>query len=104
MREYVEHRAGDPARRRPPPEGEKWQTGFALSGLEPRPDAAASSSPPCRRAMLRLAGEIADGVILWLCNPDYIRDVVVPEVARRARAGGPIARRVRRSSPPCPAR
>jgi alkanesulfonate monooxygenase SsuD/methylene tetrahydromethanopterin reductase-like flavin-dependent oxidoreductase (luciferase family) len=28
--------------------------------------------------MLRLAGEIADGVILWLCNPHYIRDVVVP--------------------------
>ena len=38
--------------------------------------------------MLRLAGEIADGVILWLCNPNYIRDVVVPEVrAGRERAG-----------------
>ena len=40
------------------------------------------------RAMLRLAGEIADGVILWLCNPSYIRDVVIPEVsAGRERAG-----------------
>ena len=39
-------------------------------------------------AMLRLAGEIGDGVILWLCNPDYIRDVVVPEVTKgRERAG-----------------
>ena len=38
--------------------------------------------------MLRLAGEIADGVILWLCNPNYIRDVVVPEVTKgRQRAG-----------------
>ena len=38
--------------------------------------------------MLRLAGEIADGVILWLCNPPYIRDVVVPEVREgRERAG-----------------
>jgi alkanesulfonate monooxygenase SsuD/methylene tetrahydromethanopterin reductase-like flavin-dependent oxidoreductase (luciferase family) len=38
--------------------------------------------------MLRLAGEIGDGVILWLCNPDYIRDVVVPEVTKgRERAG-----------------
>jgi alkanesulfonate monooxygenase SsuD/methylene tetrahydromethanopterin reductase-like flavin-dependent oxidoreductase (luciferase family) len=38
--------------------------------------------------MLRLAGEIADGAMLWLCNPNYIRDVVVPEVrAGRERAG-----------------
>ncbi|MHB8659720.1 MAG: LLM class flavin-dependent oxidoreductase [Solirubrobacteraceae bacterium] len=39
-------------------------------------------------AMLRLAGEIADGVVLWLCTPAYIRDVVVPEVTvGRDRAG-----------------
>ena len=38
--------------------------------------------------MLQLAGELADGVMLWLCDPDYIRDVVVPEVtAGRERAG-----------------
>ena len=38
--------------------------------------------------MLRLAGEVADGVVLWLCNPSYIADVVVPEVtAGRERAG-----------------
>ena len=38
--------------------------------------------------MLRLAGEVADGVILWLCNPSYIRDVVIPEVRTgRERAG-----------------
>jgi alkanesulfonate monooxygenase SsuD/methylene tetrahydromethanopterin reductase-like flavin-dependent oxidoreductase (luciferase family) len=38
--------------------------------------------------MLRLAGEIADGVLLWLCNPNYIRDVVVPMVSEgRAKAG-----------------
>jgi alkanesulfonate monooxygenase SsuD/methylene tetrahydromethanopterin reductase-like flavin-dependent oxidoreductase (luciferase family) len=38
--------------------------------------------------MLHLAGEIGDGVMLWLCNPDYIRDVVVPEVTKgRERAG-----------------
>jgi alkanesulfonate monooxygenase SsuD/methylene tetrahydromethanopterin reductase-like flavin-dependent oxidoreductase (luciferase family) len=38
--------------------------------------------------MLRLAGEIGDGVVLWLCNPNYIRDVVVPEVRTgRERAG-----------------
>jgi alkanesulfonate monooxygenase SsuD/methylene tetrahydromethanopterin reductase-like flavin-dependent oxidoreductase (luciferase family) len=39
-------------------------------------------------AMLRLAGELADGVILWLCNPRYIREVVMAEVsAGRERAG-----------------
>jgi alkanesulfonate monooxygenase SsuD/methylene tetrahydromethanopterin reductase-like flavin-dependent oxidoreductase (luciferase family) len=38
--------------------------------------------------MLRLAGEIADGVVLWLCNPNYIRDVVVPTVREgREKAG-----------------
>jgi alkanesulfonate monooxygenase SsuD/methylene tetrahydromethanopterin reductase-like flavin-dependent oxidoreductase (luciferase family) len=70
-----------------PPGGEKWQTGFHLVGLEPRPQLpiyVAALSP----AMLRLAGEIADGVLLWLCTPPYIRDVVIPEVtAGRERAG-----------------
>jgi probable F420-dependent oxidoreductase len=73
-----------------PPEGERWRTGFRLAGLEPRPELPiyiAALSP----AMLRLAGEIADGVILWLCNPNYIRDVVVPEVrSGRERAGKPM--------------
>lgn len=38
--------------------------------------------------MLELAGEIADGVILWMCAPAYIQDVVMPSLragwARRA--------------------
>jgi alkanesulfonate monooxygenase SsuD/methylene tetrahydromethanopterin reductase-like flavin-dependent oxidoreductase (luciferase family) len=70
-----------------PPAGEKWQTGFHLLGIETRPALPlyiAALSP----AMLRLAGEIADGVILWLCNPRYIAEVVVPEVtAGREKAG-----------------
>jgi probable F420-dependent oxidoreductase len=70
-----------------PPGGEKWRTSFHLAGLDPRPELPifmAALSP----AMLRLAGEIADGVILWLCNPNYIRDVVLPEVRTgRDRAG-----------------
>lgn len=38
--------------------------------------------------MLQLAGEVGDGVMLWLCNPNYVRDVVVPAVrAGRERAG-----------------
>jgi alkanesulfonate monooxygenase SsuD/methylene tetrahydromethanopterin reductase-like flavin-dependent oxidoreductase (luciferase family) len=71
----------------PPPAGEKWSTEFRLAGLDPRPDVRvfiAALSP----AMLSLAGEIGDGVMLWLCNPNYIRDVVVPAVREgRERAG-----------------
>lgn len=41
--------------------------------------------------MLELAGELADGVVLWLCAPDYVRDVARPALARgRARAGKPL--------------
>jgi alkanesulfonate monooxygenase SsuD/methylene tetrahydromethanopterin reductase-like flavin-dependent oxidoreductase (luciferase family) len=70
-----------------PPASEKWPTGFHLLGVDTRPQLPiyiAALSP----AMLRLAGEIADGVLLWLCCPSYIRDVVIPEVsAGRERAG-----------------
>jgi F420-dependent oxidoreductase-like protein len=39
-------------------------------------------------AMLELAGEVADGVVLWLCAPAYVRDVARPALARgRAKAG-----------------
>jgi alkanesulfonate monooxygenase SsuD/methylene tetrahydromethanopterin reductase-like flavin-dependent oxidoreductase (luciferase family) len=38
--------------------------------------------------MLELAGEIADGAVLWLCAPAYIREQALPAVRRgRARAG-----------------
>jgi alkanesulfonate monooxygenase SsuD/methylene tetrahydromethanopterin reductase-like flavin-dependent oxidoreductase (luciferase family) len=70
-----------------PPEGERWRTAFHFMGLEPRADLPiyiAALSP----GMLRLAGEIGDGVVLWLCTPDYIERVVVPEVTKgRERAG-----------------
>lgn len=39
--------------------------------------------------MLELAGEIADGVILWMCTPTYIQDVVMPSLRTgRARRAG----------------
>jgi probable F420-dependent oxidoreductase len=86
MREYVAIVRAI-ARGEEPPPGDKWRTGFRLAGLDPRPELkiyVAALSP----AMLRLAGEIADGVLLWLCTPPYIRDVVIPEVrAGRERAG-----------------
>jgi F420-dependent oxidoreductase-like protein len=70
-----------------PPAGEKWRTGFRLMGLEPRPDVPILIGALSPR-MLRTAGEIADGVVLWLCNPNYIRDVVVPEVRAGREAAG----------------
>jgi alkanesulfonate monooxygenase SsuD/methylene tetrahydromethanopterin reductase-like flavin-dependent oxidoreductase (luciferase family) len=69
------------------PEGKRFPTKFRFMGFEPRADLPiyiAGLSPN----MLRLAGEIADGVMLWLCNPEYIRSVVVPAVREgRERAG-----------------
>ena len=86
MREYVSilracFRSEDP------PQGEIFSTRFRFMGYQPRADLpiyVAALSP----AMLRLAGEVADGVILWLCTPPYIRDVVIPAVREgRERAG-----------------
>ena len=89
MREYVsvlraalagrvEHRgaryrvawqAGLPRLPSPPP--------ILLAGLGPR--------------MLELAGEIADGAVLWLCSPAYIRQHALPAIRRgRERARLPM--------------
>ena len=70
-----------------PPESERFPTRFHFLGMEPPrglPIYVAGLSPK----MLELAGEIADGVILWLCNPEYIRDVVVPHVREGRRKAG----------------
>ena len=87
MREYVAIMRAI-LRGEDPPAGEKFRTAFHLMGWEaPRPDMPiylAGLSP----GMLRLSGEIADGVVLWLCNPNYVRDVVVPSVREgREKAG-----------------
>ena len=60
-----------------------WQSG--LLELPPAPPVLlAGLAPP----MLELAGEIADGVVLWLCAPDYIRRDALPALRRgRERAG-----------------
>jgi len=70
-----------------PPAGVRWNSSFAFSGFKARagiPVYLAGLSP----AMVRLAGEIADGVVLWACPASYVGDVVMREVAAgRARAG-----------------
>jgi len=86
MREYVSILKAVLAGQQPP-EGQWWRTNFRLVGVEPRPNLPiyiAALSPN----MLRLAGEIAEGVMLWLCVPDYIERVVVPAVREgREKAG-----------------
>ncbi len=73
-----------------PSGGERWPTSFRFAGYDVRPELPiylAALSPN----MLRLAGEIGDGVLLWLCDPPYVRDVVIPEVTKgRERAGKPL--------------
>jgi F420-dependent oxidoreductase-like protein len=87
MREYVAVLRAIFAGEEPPQDNERFLTQFRFMGPSPRPDLPVylgGLSP----GMLRLAGEVGDGVILWLCNPNYIRDVVVPEVRTgRERAG-----------------
>jgi alkanesulfonate monooxygenase SsuD/methylene tetrahydromethanopterin reductase-like flavin-dependent oxidoreductase (luciferase family) len=63
-----------------------WQSGM-LRLPDPPPVLLAGLAPP----MLELAGEIADGVVLWLCAPAYIRDRALPAIRRgRAKAGKPM--------------
>jgi F420-dependent oxidoreductase-like protein len=41
--------------------------------------------------MLELAGEMADGIVLYMCTPAYIRDHIIPAVrAGREKAGKPM--------------
>ena len=88
MREYVAIQRAIFAGQEPP-QGEIFRTRFRFMGYAARPELpvyVAALSPK----MLQLAGEIADGVMLWLCHPGYIRDVVIPQVrAGRERAGKP---------------
>jgi probable F420-dependent oxidoreductase len=70
-----------------PPEGEFFNSKFQFMGYEARPELPiyiGALSPN----MLQLAGEIGDGVMLWLCGPEYIERVVIPEVTKgREKAG-----------------
>jgi F420-dependent oxidoreductase-like protein len=70
-----------------PPESERFPTRFAFMGYSARPELpiyVAALSPN----MLELAGAAADGVMLWLCSPAYIRDTVVPAVTKALEQAG----------------
>lgn len=62
-----------------PPDSERFPTRFAFMGYAARAELAiyvAALSP----GMIRLAAEVADGVMLWLCSPAYIRETVMPSL------------------------
>ena len=87
MAEYVRVMRAIADQTAPAPAGEKFSSTMPLIQMAPAPEMpilVGALSP----AMLRLAGEIADGVVLWLCTPEYVADWVVPQLARgRERAG-----------------
>lgn len=87
MREYVAALRAI-MRGESPPVGEMVKTMFSFMGYRPvRPDMPIYLSCLSPK-MCRLTGEIADGAVLWMCAPNYIRDVVVPAIAEgRAKAG-----------------
>jgi len=59
-------------------DGEQFKTRWSYSG--PRRAELPIMISALNPRMLELAGELADGVVLWMCSPGYIRDAVVPHL------------------------
>lgn len=60
-------------------EGEHYTARFSFLGYRPRAGMSlifAALAP----GMLRLAAELADGVVLWMCSPRYIRETIRPTI------------------------
>jgi F420-dependent oxidoreductase-like protein len=60
-------------------EGEHYTARFAFMGFKPRTGIRlvfAALAP----GMLRLAAELADGVVLWMCSPQYIAGTIRPTI------------------------
>jgi alkanesulfonate monooxygenase SsuD/methylene tetrahydromethanopterin reductase-like flavin-dependent oxidoreductase (luciferase family) len=68
-------------------EGKHYRAHWTLA-LPRRPPAPPIYLATLGPKMCELAGEIADGAILWLCPPDYVRDVAVPAMERGRRRAG----------------
>ncbi|MGH2710282.1 MAG: LLM class flavin-dependent oxidoreductase [Actinomycetota bacterium] len=60
-------------------EGEHYSARFTFIGYKPRVGMKlffAALAP----GMLRLAAELADGIVLWMCSPKYIRETIRPTI------------------------
>jgi len=89
MREYVavlRGALGEGARF----EGRHYRVSWSY-GVPVRPPAPPIYLAALSVNMLELAGEVADGVVLWLTPPAYVRTVALPALERgRRRAGRPL--------------
>ena len=68
-------------------EGKYYRVHWSLA-LPTRPAAPPVYLAALGPKMCELAGEIADGAILWLCSPDYVRNVARPAIERGRRRAG----------------
>jgi alkanesulfonate monooxygenase SsuD/methylene tetrahydromethanopterin reductase-like flavin-dependent oxidoreductase (luciferase family) len=68
-------------------EGKYYRVHWSLA-LPTRPAAPPIYLAALGPKMCELAGEIADGAILWLCPPAYVHDVAVPAIERGRRRAG----------------
>jgi alkanesulfonate monooxygenase SsuD/methylene tetrahydromethanopterin reductase-like flavin-dependent oxidoreductase (luciferase family) len=72
-------------------DGRHYRVRWSLA-LPKRPPAPPIYLAALSVKMLELAGELADGAVLWLCPPAYVRDVAMPALERgRRRTGKPLA-------------
>jgi F420-dependent oxidoreductase-like protein len=68
-------------------EGKHYRVQWSLA-LPARPPAAPIYLATLGPKMCELAGEIADGAILWLCSPEYVARVARPAIERGRRRAG----------------
>jgi F420-dependent oxidoreductase-like protein len=67
-------------------QGERFRVRWTYSGPPPaRPPVLVAALRPW---MLELAGELADGVIVWMATPEYVKDTVLPAIRRGRAAAG----------------
>jgi F420-dependent oxidoreductase-like protein len=69
----------------------------AVPGAEPPEVLVAALGP----AMLRIAGELADGTVTWMTGPRTLADHIVPSITRAAESAGRPAPRVVAGLPVC---
>jgi F420-dependent oxidoreductase-like protein len=81
-------------------EGEEFRVrgvGLAVPGAAPPSVLVAALGP----RLLRVAGELADGTVIWLGGPRYLAEHAAPAIGEAARAAGRPAPRVQVSVPMC---
>jgi alkanesulfonate monooxygenase SsuD/methylene tetrahydromethanopterin reductase-like flavin-dependent oxidoreductase (luciferase family) len=71
-----------------PRSGARWSVGHRQTDVPAPVPRVPIHLAALRRRMLRMAAEVADGIFLVNVPPEYVRDVVLPEVTRVREAAG----------------